>query len=295
MFNPEKIIAKAEIGAKRYLSLEESDELDESIARINRPLHSDEYKEGIDLTLTLHYEDTELKLSYRDLTEEELSDIEKIKNYLADTTDNSPSLDSKNWKRLSRLILEQPETDSFDITKSIPENFPVYFCPKNILGKPGAFVCSKPLGPVSGIFYNGDVGTIAGIAILLHEIGHLHTDFSVTEEVQTEASTHPSAKQAAINLQERYANAFALKHLRSHITSKQDREDVLIMLRHYGQGSYDSVLWREHLNKTYETLRNKIINREISSAEEKDSIYDQMEEIKEALGRHLQINDEEGG
>ncbi len=248
MFKTEKIIAKSKQGAERRQETKQSGEIEEAIARTKRSIHSQEYNSGDNQELRFEYEDLQVCIKYSEVSSENTTDIQLARAKLEkELPKDNPALKSENWKKLDQFLVQMPDGSVQDVLESVPPEYPIYFCPVNRDSNPKGFIYAEP---IQAIFYAGDIGTIAGISVLAHEIGHLHNEYLLPTEERIGASFHRDQDMATVILKERYANAFALKRLRKFITSVQERKDVHMLLRNYGQGSYDHLLTQVNQART---------------------------------------------
>ena len=252
MFRTEDIIAKSKRGVARRESAQSSGEYEDAIRRTKIPLHSESYTTGSAQELTFTYYGLEVVVSYSDVLNADTANILIAQKHLASRIpEGSPAFKAETWKKLDRFYVRLPNASTLDLAESVPKEYSIYFCPANSGADPKGFICSEP----KAIFYAGDIGTVAGFAVLAHEIGHLHNEILQPKEGRTNTSFHRDQDVAMTILKERYANAFALKLLRVFIKDPQDRKDVLILLRHYGQGSYDHFLTKVNQVRNLEDER----------------------------------------
>lgn len=256
MFKPEIVISKAQKGAEKRSARVESGELQQALERLKKPLHSEEYKSGPNNELALTYSGFKGSIQYADIQPEDADSIYYVLDQIKkELPKGSPAFEDENWKRLTQFLIHTSEGQTRDIIESVPTEFPIYFCPAETSSNPRGFVVAPNF---TSIFYIGDPATLAGVSVLAHEIGHVHNEYIGVRHEKFRTTFHPDAEFVLEVIKERHANAFAFKVLRPYITNLQDRKDVSVLLRDYGQGSYDTLLTNRQRARNaafYEELR----------------------------------------
>lgn len=205
-------------------------ELQESLARLEKPLGVVEYKESGSVSIEI--EGLQMNFSYSPLDN-------KLKSELVSYTQHSleihdPLADPARWRVLDTIDFVA-DGSRVDLLGVVPNNYKILFCPTDSDFHGSVFSSES----VNNIYILGDIATPRSIMTLLHEIGHVFDQKNLNEKGVDKLTTdHRHSDKAEKLRRERTASAFAFKAMKPYMNRLDLKKDSINFLKHYALASY---------------------------------------------------------
>jgi len=232
IFDSEKYVKKAE-GYDPSLST--SEEMQASLAKLEKPLGDVEYAERGNTTVNT--EGLQVNLSYSPLDEKLKSNVLSYIN--REMKGNNELVDPFKWKVLDSMefITKDSQVNMVDV---LPNDYKIVFCPTSLDTNNGSVNISEKV-----IYIFGDIVTPLSVITLLHEIGHIFDHKNLEKAGVDKLTTdHMFSNEAERLRKERTASAFAIKAMKPYFKLLGIKTDSINYLKDHALASY--YMWVKH-------------------------------------------------
>lgn len=161
-----------------------------------------------------------------------------------------PEVESGTWFKVDRLAYKIADRQ-FDISGMLPPDYGILFYPDSKTTRGTVMVADKK------IIIRGELASIGTLAVILHEVGHVH-DIAKLEKLGVDKLTTGGLDfendQAEKLRKEKEASLFALRKMWPALKNKpRQKSDILMWLKNYAYTSYCQEA-NEHLKIKYDTM-----------------------------------------